>query len=54
MSLTKKRIDNVLKAISNNSVSGLGKELIIDLNKTPYLNITWKVEKDLKGVKENT
>ena len=24
------------------------------LNKTPYINITWKIEKDLKGIKENT
>ena len=26
----------------------------IDLNKTPYLNIKWKVEKDLKGIDEST
>ena len=45
---------NFLKAISNNSGSGLGKELIIDLNKTPYLNITWKVEKDLNGINERS
>ena len=24
------------------------------LNKTPFINITWKVEKDLAGIKENT
>ena len=34
--------------------SGLGKEIKIDLNKTPFINITWKVEKDLTGIKENT
>tara|TARA_B100000945_G_scaffold300899_1_gene283168 strand:- start:164 stop:817 length:654 start_codon:yes stop_codon:yes gene_type:complete len=45
---------NFLKAISNNSASGLGKEIIIDLNKTPYLNITWKVEKDLNGINERS
>ena len=45
---------NFLKAISNNSGSGLGKEVIIDLNKTPYLNITWKVEKDLNGINERS
>jgi hypothetical protein len=32
----------------------LGKEIKIDLDATPYINITWKVEKDLKGIKENT
>ena len=45
---------NYLKAISNNAASGLGKEIKIDLDATPYINITWKVEKDLKGIKENT
>ena len=45
---------NFLKAVSDNAASGLGKEIKIDLNKTPYINITWKVEKDLPGIKENT
>ena len=45
---------NYLKAVANNSASGLGKEIKIDLNKTPYLNITWKVEKDLKGINERS
>ena len=45
---------NFLKAIANNAASGLGKELKINLNKTPYINITWKIERDLKGIKENT
>ncbi len=45
---------NFIKAESNNSASGLGKEIKIDLNKTPYLNITWKVEKDLKGINERS
>ena len=43
---------NFLKAEANNAASGLGKEIKINLNKTPYLNITWKVEKDLKGIDE--
>ena len=43
-----------LKAVANNAASGLGKEVKIDLNKTPFINITWKIEKDLKGIKENT
>ena len=38
---------NYLKAVADNAASGLGKKVIIDLNKTPIINITWKVEKDL-------
>ncbi len=45
---------NYLKAVADNAASGLGKEIKIDLNDTPYINISWKVEKDLKGIKENT
>ena len=45
---------NYLKAIANNAASGLGKEVKIDLNKTPFINITWKIEKNLPGIKENT
>ena len=45
---------NFLKAVADNAASGLGKEIKIDLNKTPYINITWKIEKDLVGIKENT
>ena len=45
---------NFLKAIADNAASGLGKEVKIDLNKTPFINITWKIEKDLVGIKENT
>ena len=45
---------NFLKAVSDNAASGLGKEIKIDLNKTPYINITWKIEKDLPGINENT
>ena len=45
---------NFLKAVADNAASGLGKEVKIDLNKTPYINITWKIEKDLPGIKENT
>ena len=43
-----------LRAEANNSASGLGKEIKINLNKTPFLNITWKVENDLKGIVENS
>ena len=45
---------NYLKSVANNAASGLGKEIKIDLNKTPFINITWKIEKDLSGIKENT
>ena len=45
---------NFLKAVANNAASGLGKEVKIDLNKTPFINITWKIEKDLPDIKENT
>jgi len=45
---------NYLKAVADNAASGLGKEIKIDLNKTPFINITWKVEKDLSGIIENT
>ena len=45
---------NFLKSVADNAASGLGKEIRIDLNKTPFINITWKIEKDLPGIKENT
>ena len=43
-----------LRAEAENSASGLGKEIKINLNETPFLNITWKVEKDLSGIEEST
>ena len=43
---------NYLKAIADNGASGLGKEIKIDLNKTPFINITWKIEKDIPGIDE--
>ena len=45
---------NFLKAVADNAATGLGKEIKIDLNKTPFINITWKIEQDLPGIKENT
>ena len=45
---------NFLKAVADNAASGLGKEVKIDLNKTPFINITWKIEQDLSGIKEDT
>jgi len=44
---------NFFKAVADNAASGLGKEVKIDLNKTPFINITWKIEQDLKGIKED-
>ena len=45
---------NYLKSVADNAASGLGKEIKINLNKTPFINITWKIEKDLSGIRENT
>jgi len=45
---------NYLKAVADNAASGLGKEIKINLNKTPFINITWKIEKDLQGITENS
>ena len=45
---------NFLKAVADNAASGLGKEIKINLDKTPFLNITWKIEQDLAGIKEDT
>ena len=33
---------NFLKAVAENAASGLGKEIKIDLDKTPFINISWK------------
>ena len=45
---------NYLRAEAEGVGSGLGKEILIDLNKTPIINITWKIEKDLSGINENS
>ena len=45
---------NYIKAEAEGKGSGLGKEVKIDLSKTPFINITWKVEKDLSGINEKT
>jgi hypothetical protein len=44
---------NFIKAEAEGKGSGLGKKVKIDLSKTPFINITWKVEKDLSGIVEN-
>tara|TARA_B110001452_G_scaffold259729_1_gene256441 strand:- start:2574 stop:3215 length:642 start_codon:yes stop_codon:yes gene_type:complete len=45
---------NFIRAEAEGKGSGLGKEVQIDLSKTPFINITWKVEKDLSGITENS
>ena len=45
---------NFIKAEAQGKGSGLGKEVNIDLLKTPFINITWKIEKDLSGITENS
>jgi hypothetical protein len=43
-----------LKAEAEGQASGLGKEIKVNLDKTPYLNITWKIEQGLAGIKEDS
>ena len=45
---------NFIKAEAEGKGSGLGKKVKIDLSKTPFINITWKIEKDLSGIVENS
>jgi len=45
---------NFLRAEAEGVGSGLGKKLKINLESTPFINITWKVEKDLNGIVENS
>ena len=53
-SLGKNENGNYLRAEAKNSASGLGKEIKINLSETPFLNITWKIEKDLSGIDESS
>ena len=45
---------NFIRAEAEGTGSGLGKEILIDLNKTPFINITWKVETNLEGIVEQS
>jgi hypothetical protein len=45
---------NYIKAEAEGKASGLGKEIKINLIETPFINITWKIEKDLSGIIENS
>ena len=57
---TKKLEDNslihsgCLKAEAKGQASGIGREIKVDLNKTPFINITWKIEQGITGIKEKT
>ena len=53
-SLGSNKNGNYLKAVADNAASGLGKKIKINLNKTPFINITWKVEKNLSGINEQS
>lgn len=45
---------NFLRAKAEGQASGLGKEIKINLDKTPFINITWKVENNLNGINERS
>jgi len=45
---------NFIRAEAEGKGSGLGKKVKIDLLKTPFINITWMVKKDLSGIIENS
>jgi len=53
-SLGSNKNGNFLRAEAEGVGSGLGKKLKIDLEITPFINITWKIEKDLNGINENS
>jgi len=46
------KMGNYLKADSKNAASGLGKKINVDLNRTPFINFNWKIEKGLEGLNE--
>ena len=52
--LGKNENGNFIKSEAEGKGSGLGKEVKIDLQNTPFINITWKVEKDLSGIDERS
>ena len=45
---------NYLRSEAENAASAIVKDVKIDLSITPYINITWKIEKDLSGINENS
>lgn len=53
-SLVEKDGRRVLQAVSRGTASGLYREIRVDLDRTPYLNWTWRVANVLEGVNERT
>ena len=53
-SLVESNGGKALKAISHASASGLFKKIRIDLEKTPWLNWSWRIENTLNGPDERT
>ena len=53
-SIIKENGESYLKAEAEGQASGLGREIKVDLDKTPFLNITWKVEQGIPGIKEHS
>ena len=53
-SLSNNENGNYLRSEAENAASAIGKDIKIDLSITPYINITWKIEKDLSGINENS
>ncbi|MBF0381024.1 MAG: DUF3047 domain-containing protein [Magnetococcales bacterium] len=47
-------IGGVLKAQSSQSASGMFREMSVDLNKTPCLHWSWKIDNILNGLDEKT
>jgi hypothetical protein len=45
---------NYLRSEAENAASAIVKDVKVDLSITPYINITWKIEKDLSGINENS
>ena len=53
-SLGNNKNGNYLRSEAKNAASAIGKDIKINLSITPYINITWKIEKDLSGIIENS
>jgi len=52
--LTDNKDSRVLKAESNNSASGMVREIKIDLKQTPVLHWSWKTDDIFEGIDERT
>ncbi|BCG63982.1 MAG: hypothetical protein methR_P1737 [Methyloprofundus sp.] len=52
--VTQLNTQNVLEAVSNQSASSLYKNMRIDLQKTPYLNWSWRIDKRLSITNEQS